>query len=445
MKDAIIIFTRVPIPHKTKTRLMPVYTPEECAALHSAFLRDIYTAAKKTNKTIFVFYTPDDAVQLLAECLGTWENFFVQEGADLGARMLHAIQTVLQRGFSSCVLIGSDIPEMSAEIVQLAFSALDKSDIVLCPVSDGGYCLIGMKKIIREAFDIPQYGTATVLENTVRALKEVNYTVSVLPVLHDIDTLQDMLDLMTRLKQDPSIPCTHTRKYLNAHKKISVIIPIYNEAEQIIKLQHELKKLSDCEIIFADGGSTDNTLSLIEKQYTVIQTKKGRAFQMNEGARQSSGAILFFLHADSMLPRNAAEKIRTSVQRYRFGCFRISFTTRNLFFTVCAFMSNVRARVLKIPFGDQGIFVERNVFFESGGFPELPIMEDYQFSRNMKRKKEKLGVAKATIITSARRYGNSFLSQMRTARQMFYLQFLYRRGKNIEEIAAQYKDIRNGE
>lgn len=445
MKDAIIIFTRVPIPHKTKTRLMPVYTPEECAALHSAFLRDIYTAAKKTNKSIFVFYTPDDAVHILAECLGTWENFFVQEGADLGARMLHAIQTVLQRGFSSCVLIGSDIPEMSAEIVQSAFSALDKSDIVLCPVSDGGYCLIGMKKTIREAFDIPQYGTATVLENAVRALQEANYTVSVLPVLHDIDTPQDMLDLMTRLKQDPSIPCTHTRKYLNAHKKISVIIPIYNEAEQIIKLQHELKKLSDCEIIFADGGSMDNTLSLIEKQYTVVQTKKGRAFQMNEGARQSSGAILFFLHADSMLPRNAAEKIRMSMQCYRFGCFRISFTTRNLFFTVCAFMSNVRARVLKIPFGDQGIFVERNVFFENGGYPELPIMEDYQFSRNMKRKKEKLGVAKAQIITSARRYGNSFLSQLRTARQMFYLRFLYRCGKNIEEIAAQYKDIRNGE
>lgn len=176
MKDAIIIFTRVPIPHKTKTRLMPVYTPEECAALHSAFLCDIYTAAKKTNKSIFVFYTPDDAEHILAECLGTSENFFAQVGADLGARMIHAIQTVLQRGFSSCVLIGSDIPEMSAEIVQSAFSALDKSDIVLCPVSDGGYCLIGMKKIIHftneDLTDTPEENINFTDENLISSINK---------------------------------------------------------------------------------------------------------------------------------------------------------------------------------------------------------------------------------------------------------------------------------
>jgi hypothetical protein len=442
MKEAIIILTRVPIAGKTKTRLMPVYTAKECAEIHAAFLKDIYTECKKTEKDIFIFYTPDGAKEILTNLLGTNKNLYTQTGDNLGERMLNAIQFVLTKNFDACVLIGSDIPEISAEILSSAFLLLKDSDVVMCPVSDGGYCLVGMKQVIRNAFELQNYGTTTVFESTVKQLTENNHTVALLPTLNDIDTPQDVLAFLKRLQTNKNTKYKNTREYFTTHKKISVIIPIYNEAKQIIQLQNELQKLPACEIIFADGGSTDETLDLIDKQYTVIKTDKGRAKQMNAAAHISSGAILFFLHADSIIPNNTEQKIQEATRQYRFGCFRIAFNSQGLFFAICTFMSNLRATVFKYPFGDQGIFVERNLFFESGGFPDIPIMEDYQFSINMKNKKEKLVVINEKIISSARRFNGSFFYKLKLSMQMFFLRFAYRRGKNIDDIAKQYKDIR---
>lgn len=442
MKEAIIIFTRVPIPHKTKTRLMPVYTPEECAAIHSCFLRDIYSECKKTGKALFIFYTPKDSKDLLTKLLGTYEHMIAQEGCDLGERMLGAIRFVLERGFSSCILIGSDVPEITAETVYSAFSALQTIDVVISPVNDGGYCLIGMKQVIPEAFGVREYGTSSVCEDTVRYLNEKKYSVRLLPVLYDIDTPQDIACFIRRIRTEPSLVCKHSIGYFSKHKKISVIVPVYNEESNMHSIQTELKKMKGCEVIFVDGGSTDNTLALVEKQYTVVHSAKGRALQMNKGALESSGSVLFFLHADSILPDNAVEQIHAATEHCNFGCFHISFTSHAFFFTICAFMSNMRAILFKIPFGDQGLFIERTVFFESGMFPEIPIMEDYQFSLNMKKTKEKLCIIKAHIITSARRYKGSFFHKLKTAIHMFYLRSLYRRGKNIKEIARMYKDIR---
>lgn len=223
-------------------------------------------------------------------------------------------------------------------------------------------------------------------------------------------------------------------------KKISVIIPVYNEAPVINQLMDNLDQFKDnCEIIFVDGGSKDNTKSIIEKRYRVaVSPKKGRANQMNYGASLSKGDILFFLHADSYLPNNALEEIHEIINRgYRVGCFKIKFESKSILMKICGFMSNLRVRLRNIAFGDQGIFILRDYFYELGGFPEIPLMEDYQLSMDIKADGEKIAISRAKIKTSERRFVKN--GRLRTMARMQRLQYMYRKGGDIEKIANLYK------
>lgn len=223
--------------------------------------------------------------------------------------------------------------------------------------------------------------------------------------------------------------------------KISIIIPVYNEEDTIRKLQDSLEPLKGkCEILFVDGGSTDQTLSLIPKEYCIIHSKKGRAVQQNVGAKESAGDILFFLHCDSEVPATAVEEIEQVMEKYQVGCFGIAFHSANLWMKCCQVISNHRIKDRKIMFGDQGIFIKRSLFFEIGGFPEIPIMEDYQFSLTLKERKTKIGIAKSRIYTSDRRFRKG--GRLRVMWKMNRLRAKYRQGMDVNKISAMYKDIR---
>ena len=221
--------------------------------------------------------------------------------------------------------------------------------------------------------------------------------------------------------------------------KISIITPIYNESSKIEPFLQELDKLTgNFEVLFSDGGSTDDTPSKIPAKYRVIHCSKGRAIQMNTAAKEGTGDYLWFVHCDSRIPNDALQQIAAS--NARFGCFHIGFDYDGPFMGCNTFMSNRRAIMDHIAFGDQGIWIDRNLFLEQGGFPELPIMEDYEFSRQMKAQKIRLNVLPGRIITSGRRYQTSH--PLKTMWSMIWLRHLYRKGMDIQEIARRYKDIR---
>lgn len=224
--------------------------------------------------------------------------------------------------------------------------------------------------------------------------------------------------------------------------RVSMIIPIYNEGKIIDGFLAQLDKLAgDWEIIFADGGSTDGTLESIENRYTVLSCPKGRANQMNHAAKQATGDVLWFVHSDSRLPQNPYAELKEAVENgAKWGCFHIGFDYKGPFMRCNTFFSNRRVRKTSIAFGDQGIYVKRDVFLEHGGFPALPIMEDYEFSRQMRAKGIPLVQLKGRIITSGRRYENTFPPV--TMWKMFYLRCLFRAGVDVDEIARRYKDIR---
>ena len=223
-------------------------------------------------------------------------------------------------------------------------------------------------------------------------------------------------------------------------KKISIIVPVYNEASTIDELIESLEQFKDyCEIIFVDGGSTDGTNRIIEEKHRLVYSpKKGRSFQMNYGASLSKGDILLFLHADSFLPSDALNQIQKIIfQGYKVGCFKIKFDSRNILMKICGFMSNLRVRLRNIAFGDQGIFISRSYFYELGGFAEIPLMEDYQLSMDIKADGEKIALAGTKIKTSERRFVKN--GRLRTMARMQRLQYMYRKGEDIEVIAKLYK------
>lgn len=443
MKNAVIIFTRIPVPGKTKTRLMPYLTAQGCAALHTCFLEDIRRECEKTGYDIFVYYAPEGEKRLLVSILGRDKRYHEQEGEGLGIRMVTAIREVLSKGYDACLLIGTDVPELDAGILKAAASKLCTKEIVFGPTRDGGYYLVGMKRAYAEAFDGQTYGHGSVLQNTADRLREKGISAGYVQTLQDMDEPADLSDYRRRMKKQARLRGTAAGRYLLRNLKISIIIPVYNEEKTIEHMMDQLRPLrSRCEIIFADGQSKDRTRALIGNEFRVIECPKGRAVQMNAGAAQSTGDVLLFLHCDSELPEKPLEEMRYVMRAYRAGCFGIGFHSANFFMFTCRLISNIRARAGRIMFGDQGIFVERELFFELGGFPEIPLMEDYQFSMNLKAKGVALGMTPHRIYTSDRRFPQGTKDKLKMMWKMNRLRKWYRDGIPAARLAMYYKDIR---
>lgn len=202
MKKAIICFTRVPKPDTTKTRLLGLLTPEQCARIHWAFLKDLSRIYPTVDADLFISHTPDPEWIRLAEVFPFAAGYFPQEGADLGEKMQNALEKVLAIGYDKAVLTGADLPLMTAGHLESGFAALESHDMTIGPTPDGGYYLIGMKAPHPEIFHVPSYGGATVYESTLAAVRESGASFSPALSCPDLDTPDDLRDLGTKI--DPN-------------------------------------------------------------------------------------------------------------------------------------------------------------------------------------------------------------------------------------------------
>lgn len=447
-RRALILFTRVPEPGKTKTRLMPYLSAEECVKLHTAVLKDVAAECGAVNADLVVcFAGPDRAPASFSALFPEGTAFLPQEGDGLGVRMERALREVLEKGYRSAVLFGGDLPEIRTEDLNNAFRILEQRDAVLGPTTDGGYWLIGLNRPSAAPFDVKEYSTSSVLENTMASMEAAGLSVGTVRELSDIDTPKDLNAFRERVRSNKALRGTHTAQFAREALRISVIIPMYNEEKLIGGLLEQLEPFREdptLEFLLADGGSTDRTLERVPDGWTVLSTPKGRACQMNTAAAQSTGDVLFFLHVDSEVPEDFPEEIREVMATDRFGCFGIAYHTKDWVMHTNSFYANhVRLKFQHIAFGDQGIFLVRDLFFKAGKYPELPIMEDLQFSMTLRDMGIYPKLTKKRIYTSDRRHPEKgAIRQLISLHQYPELRKMYRDGVPIDEIAERYKDIR---
>jgi rSAM/selenodomain-associated transferase 2 len=187
---------------------------------------------------------------------------------------------------------------------------------------------------------------------------------------------------------------------------ISVVIPTLDEEANLPVALRQLAHRTDIELIVVDGGSTDRTVE-IALQYTpyVFSTLPGRAHQMNTGARHATGDILLFLYADSFLLPGALDEIQRRIigDAAVGGAFDLHLDSPRRLSRWIAWLANRRARLFKLPCGNQGIFVWRQVFEALGGFPELPIMEEIVLVRRL-REAGRLTFLRTGLVSSLRRW-----------------------------------------
>ena len=223
---------------------------------------------------------------------------------------------------------------------------------------------------------------------------------------------------------------------------ISVVLPVLNEEQSIRGTLQSLIRLTPYEIIVVDGGSRDRTLEICKEfAVDVMHAERGRARQMNVGARRASGEVLLFLHADTRLPQSALNDIAAALSdsRYLGGRFDVELEGARWMLKIVGTLINWRSRATKVATGDQALFVRREVFDRMGGFPDIPLMEDVAFCRALKRIG---GVAclRSRVITSARRWERDGV--WRTIFKMWSLKVCYLAGVSPMRLKRFYADTR---
>ena len=237
---------------------------------------------------------------------------------------------------------------------------------------------------------------------------------------------------------------------MTAIAKISIVIPILNEADNLPHLFANINSLKPApqQVILVDGGSNDDSISIMQSfieqsmldnyhkiVWRMTESKAGRARQMNAGAALATGDVLLFLHADTQLPNQAIAQVTIAVKTSEWGRFDVKLNSRQPMLWVVSQMINWRSRLTSIATGDQAIFINKDLFDKIGGYPNQALMEDVEICKQLKNI-AKPARLRSKVITSARRWQQH--GTWRTIILMWQLRFDYWRGVSAANIKARY-------
>ncbi|MBI1321020.1 MAG: DUF2064 domain-containing protein [Candidatus Hydrogenedens sp.] len=402
MTDRLIVFTKYPMAGKVKTRLIGALTPEDAAGVHRAMAEHTVRHAIRLRRShgtqIEVRFAGCDSAEI-ASWLGSNVDYAPQGEGDLGARMARAMQAAFDDGIERVVIVGTDCPALDHRVMQSAFAALDDSDGVIGPARDGGYYLIGLRsgasvRALPGLFEGPAWGTDTVLRTTMGRAEALGISLHALEPLHDVDRPADLPVWESLRTKECALP------------QISVIVAARNEEDSIASTLRTVLHEPDTEVILADGGSKDETVAIGEALGArVVAAEGGRAAQMNAAARSTHGSILLFLHADTLLPVDWAHQMSAALEQpgVSAGAFTFATDGTGAALRMLEWLVDLRSRWLQRPYGDQGLYLRKTTFEAAGGYPEWPLMDDYELVRRLARR-GRIAVVPGKAITSARRW-----------------------------------------
>jgi rSAM/selenodomain-associated transferase 1 len=219
----LVVFVKYPQPGQVKSRLAKDFDSEFAAGLYKTFALDILECAAKGDWQLRIFFDPPEKETEIKNLLTDNYQYRPQRGVDLGARMKNAFADCFSEGFRSVVLIGSDFPDLPQKIIEDAFALLDSpSDAVIGPAADGGYYLIGLKAgtFLPDIFSGLSWSTASVFSKTLKILQACGQRTEILQEWHDVDTRNDLINLMERNKST-AFAHSRTMKYLLADRNFS--------------------------------------------------------------------------------------------------------------------------------------------------------------------------------------------------------------------------------
>lgn len=444
MSETVLVFAKYPAPGKCKTRLIGALGPTGAADLQREMTRHTLRWCRELRDSrgvrIVVFYSGCEAEQM-RQLYGDEFTYCHQSGNGLGHRLSNATESICTEDLTGLVIVGTDCPQLNCVNVGEAFDRLKSHDVAITPAADGGYVLLGMSKhaisaesINTALFQGIDWGTERVLEQTAESLSVTEARVSLLPVLRDVDVPSDL-----PVWKNANSNCVVKPPIL------SVVVPTYNTESQLKEVIDAVcqanRSEGDCEVevIVAAAGSTAHSLiASAQNQVQLIMCDQGRAKQMNAGAKIGKSDRLLFLHADTIVEATAVQSIIECLEGPDViaGAFRLRIASNRWLARLVELGVSLRSRILKTPYGDQGIFLTRKTFELLGGFKNIPVMEDYEFIRRI-RKLGKVRICEQVVTTSARRWTRMGILKTTLVNQLMIAG--YHLGIPPQELAKFYR------
>lgn len=437
--NRICILVRFPRLGEVKTRLAPPLTPDDALDLHDRMARHTLRRAlgvAATREARVEVRTDAAFTHAAREWLGRGFATRYQGEGDLGDRIRLAFGDSFARGAKRVVVVGADCPRLSSAHLRDALRRLSHVDLVLGPAEDGGYYLVALrsesaKRSVPMLFTGVPWSTPDVLSATLDIAEKHGLTYALLERLPDADVPADLPDASAAL----------ATALLPAEPSVSVIIPALDDADCVAEAVASARAAGAAEVIVVDGGSRDATRDAAGVAGArVFESAAGRATQMDVGAAHASGDVLLFLHADTLLPADAAKLACETLARDGViaGAFSFAVPDDAPHARLISAVGRARCRLGGSPWGDQGVFFSAQTWRDLGGFGDAPVMEDLEMAMRLSRL-GKMIVRPERAVTSARMW-QAYGLVWPTALNVFGI-LAYRLGVDPERIAGWRRRI----
>jgi len=375
-RDVVVAFFKYPVPGKVKTRLGRDVGVARATHIYHRLAVTCYRQLDRLQQSGLADVAVFGAGRTMTsfrEWLSGARYYWPQPDGDLTCRLRRAFALGFASGAPRVAAIGTDSPSLDDNMISRAFGELRRADVVVVPNTDGGYALIAMNQDRPCLFEDIDWSTPFVLTQTRQRAERLGLRLRELPAVPDIDTAEDLHHL-------PPL--------------VSVVMPVLNE-ETV--LRRNLPALTRClarqphrtEVIVIDGGSSDASVRVArDSGAVVISSTMGRGLQMNVGTAAARGEWLWYLHADCLPAEGALEQMLEMILKHHhraWGYYKARIDARGAALRVVEWGVNLRSQLLSLPYGDQGLFVRRDLMQQIGGFTESQILEDVDLVRRLAR------------------------------------------------------------